>query len=509
MAGAIPAETVVAVVGAGTMGAGIARVAAAAGHRVLLHDSAAGAVARALGELDVRLARDVERGRLSQSEAAALRSRIEDVPSIGAFGDAGLVVEAVVEDRDVKLEVLRLVEEVVAPGTILATNTSSLSVTSIAAGLARPQQLVGTHFFNPAPVMPLVEIVHGTATASTVADVAAATVAAWGKSPVHCASTPGFIVNRVARPFYLEALRLLTEGVADAATIDAIVTGAGGFPLGPFALMDLIGIDVNLAVSKSIYEQTFHDSRFTPSPMQQALVDAGRLGRKTGRGFYDHTSGVPAPRLAPPGPTPSEVVVPSFMAHEEALVARLERAGMRVRRADDDSFAIRVGDVSIHPTDGRPASMYPVDGEERRIVVMDAVLEWESAERVAIAADSRTDPDVVATAAGALQAAGLEVCVVDDAPGLVVARIVSQIVNVAADAALFGVAHPDDIDVAMRLGTNYPGGPFSWCDAGGSARWLGVTESLRWFYGEDRYRVSRLLRRSVYEGVAMRDLVRT
>ena len=208
------------------------------------------------------------------------------VHALGAFVSAGLVVEAIVEDLDVKRKLLRELEVVVPPGTILASNTSSLSITALAAGLKHPGRVVGMHFFNPAPVLPLVEVVSGLATDAAIADVVYATAAAWGKKPVHATSTPGFIVNRCARPFYAEALALLTERAADPATIDAVLREAGAFRMGAFELMDLIGHDVNLAVTKSVWEAYFHDPRYRPSVLQQERVAAGYLGRKSGRGIY-------------------------------------------------------------------------------------------------------------------------------------------------------------------------------------------------------------------------------
>ncbi len=348
----------------------------------------------------------------------------------------------------------------------------------------------------------------GDDTALEVAEQAYATVAGWGKTPVRCASTPGFIVNRVARPFYSEALRILDEGIADIATIDAIVTGSGGFRMGPFTLMDLVGLDVNLSVSKSVYAQTFHDPRFAPHVRQQAKVDAGHLGRKTGRGWYDHGEGVtqPEPATLPPGPTPERVSAdadPGF----DALVAKLRAAGIEVDRRDDGAFCLDVDGVQVFPTDGRPAQMLMLDPDVVDRVTMDLVLDWATATRIAIAAPQRVAEESVAKVAGLFQAAGLEVSRVDDAPGMVLARIVAQIISVAADAAAVGVAAPDDIDTAMRLGTNYPGGPFEWADRIGVVPVMLVLDGIRWFYGEDRYRTAAAIRRAVYSSQRLRDQV--
>jgi len=497
----------VAVLGAGTMGRGIARVAAQAGHRVLLFDSYAAVVTDAIDEIRHRLERDVEKARLPPAEAEAIADRVSPLSRVDGAGDAGLVVEAIVEDLATKIDVLRRVEAVVAPSCIIATNTSSLSVTAIAAGLERPDRVAGMHFFNPAPVMPLVEVVAGAATAPEVVEVLCATAASWGKSPVRCASTPGFIVNRVARPFYGEALRLLEEGVAGIADVDTVIEGAGGFAMGPFTLADLVGLDVNLAVSTSIYEQTYHDPRLAPSVIQRALVDAGRLGRKTGRGFYDYgpRSERPTPAIHPPVSSAGigAVGVAGDLGHAAGLVPRLNAAGVAVERAAAPLPGLVIGDVVLWPTDGRTATDAAAAAGAGGVVALDLVADWETATNVAIAPAARTGPHTVAEAAAMIQAAGLDAVVVGDGPGLVVMRTVAQLASVAADAALRGVASPADIDLAMRLGTNYPAGPLEWADAIGAGTIVAVLDNLQSFYGEDRYRPSTLLRRAAVTGTAV------
>lgn len=273
-----------AVVGAGTMGAGIAQVAAAAGHPVLLYDVRENAAAKAIADIGKNIDKLVAKGRLSANAIAAVRP----VSSLDELSSAKLVIEAVVEDLAAKREVFGKLETIIASDCILATNTSSISITAIAARLQHPGRIVGMHFFNPAPLMELVEVVSGLATDRGCAEAIFDTAKAWGKTPVHVKSSPGFIVNRVARPFYLEALRMLEERVATPATIDAVMREAGGFRMGPFELMDLIGNDVNFAVTKSIFEAFFYEPRFRPSLLQQEIVDAGWFGRKTGRGWYEY-----------------------------------------------------------------------------------------------------------------------------------------------------------------------------------------------------------------------------
>jgi 3-hydroxybutyryl-CoA dehydrogenase len=277
------------VIGAGTMGGGIAQVAAQSGHPVILRDVQEEFVTRAIARMRSIFARLVEKKRMTQAEADATLERITPAVDLDALKDAALIIEAIPEDLPLKRDLFARLDTLCAPETILASNTSSLSIDILAGATQRPDRFLGLHFFNPPPLMALVEVVRGDATSEATLNTAVDLMRSWGKTPVITKDTPGFVVNRVARPFYLEALRLLGAGVTDAATLDRIARGAG-FPMGPFELMDLIGIDVNDAVTQSVYHAFFEEPRFRPHPIQQRMVESGRLGRKTRRGFYDYSN---------------------------------------------------------------------------------------------------------------------------------------------------------------------------------------------------------------------------
>lgn len=494
-------NTPVGIVGAGTMGAGIAQVAAVAGHQVRVHDDIPGVAAEAVGTVKQRLARLAKKGRLDADTAQRAGEALTAVPSITDLAGCGLVVEAIVEDLAAKREVFIRLETVCGPDAVLASNTSSLSITDIAADLDHPERVAGLHFFNPAPLLPLVEVVRGEATDQTVADLLSDTATAWGKTPVQCTSTPGFIVNRVARPYYAEAFRLLSDDVIDPPTLDAVLRDAGGFRMGPCELTDLIGQDVNAAVTKSVWEAFNRDPRFEPSALQDAMVAAGRLGQKSGGGFYEGDI-KPEPATAGPCPQPDTVSVNGGGGPLEALLERLEHSAVRVRRTRDfGPIRIRLSEnVVMQLTDGRTAAQVTAEAGETTVLV-DLALDFGTARRIGISAPPEAPVSAVEIAAGCLQAAGADVTVLADTPGLIVARTVAMLAAFGSDAVKAGVASAADVDTAMRLGVNYPRGSVEWGEELGWAWVAGVLDALT-DVDPLRYRVPDHLRPPAPEAAA-------
>ncbi|GHC75669.1 3-hydroxyacyl-CoA dehydrogenase [Streptomyces flavofungini] len=487
----------VAVVGTGTMGQGIAQVALVAGHPVRLYDAAPGFAKTAAAAITARLDRLVEKGRIEATARDAATGRLSAVEDLADLAGCDLVVEAVLEQLDVKQRLFQDLEEVVAESCLLATNTSSLSVTAVAGALKHPERFVGLHFFNPAPLLPLVEVVSGHATDEAAATRAYETAKAWGKTPVRCADTPGFIVNRIARPFYAEALRLHEERAADPATTDAVLRECGGFKMGPFELTDLIGQDVNEAVTRSVWESFFQDPKFTPSLAQRRLVESRRLGRKSGQGWYAYGDGAEKaePHTAAPASPPESVALHGELFQAAALVPLIEAAGVRVEAGHsghpDFPGSIELPDgTRLRLADGTSA-----DAAAEPTIQFDLALDYAKATRIALCPAARVSEQALAEAVGLFQALGKEVSVVR-APGLIVARTVALLVDFAHDAVARGVADAEDIDTAMRLGVNYPRGPLSWGAALG-AYWVAeFLDNLHAEYPTGRYAPSQALRQA-------------
>ncbi len=539
------------VAGAGTMGAGIAQVAAEAGCDVVLYDVSPEIVARALAQIRAGYDRAVSGGRLTREEADAALARIATTTTLNALGTAQFVIEAAPEDLALKRQLLAELERVCAPDTILASNTSSLSITAIAGGLSRPERVAGMHFFNPVSVRPLVEVVGGAATAPEVADAVMALARRLGKNPMRAADTPGFIVNRIARPFTGEALRIVGEGLATPAEVDRIVRGAG-FRIGPFEMIDLVGLDVNFAVHRTIYEQSFGEPRYRPQPLQARLIAAGRLGRKTGQGFYRYEGGrlvaedAPAPfadvaptgrrgniLIAGQGPAADDLALAlqamgqtiSTYSTEES--APLLDAGIpRARRLRDVLLTTTVAiEATLGPRDLKRAYWYELDeslppqipilalslghgttelgswsARPERVVGFGFVGPFADTPFVELSRGLRTGDAALRRVVGFVRGLGKDLAVVGDAPGQILPRLLSCLINEVAFALDEGLAAPDDIDAALRLGLDFPLGPIAWSARLGLDRVVTTLDGLRDYYGEERYRVAPRLRRSLLAG---------
>jgi 3-hydroxybutyryl-CoA dehydrogenase len=515
-----PARTI-GVLGAGTMGAGIAQLAARSGARTLLHDPIPDALQRGAQRAREGLEKDAARGRLDAGEAGAAVARLQTVEHLGALAVCELVIEAVPERLQLKHDVFERVSEVVDEHAVLATNTSSLPVTAIAGAASHPERVVGMHFFNPAPVMQLLEVVAGEQSEARALAVAHATGEAMGKTVIRAADGPGFLVNRCNRPFGLEALRMLAERVASVETIDRVCRQGGGFRMGPFELMDLVGLDVGLEVSKSFYEQSFGEPRWRPSPITARYVAAGRTGRKAGRGYYDYGDGAQrGDDTEPPSAGDAEglVVVAGRGVLANELRTAATGAGYDVRTPqgargelpalivecdiDEDDWPAAGGPRLLLCDAGSLAALDPGGSS----VGFHALPPLAESRLVELTRGEGSSAGAAARAERFFTTLGKHTVWVGDAPGLVLGRIVCQVINEAAFALGEGVGSASDIDTGMVLGLNHPRGPLSWADHIGLDHVLAVLEGLCEEYREERYRPAPALRRLALAGRLGRDV---
>jgi 3-hydroxybutyryl-CoA dehydrogenase len=499
----------VGVVGAGTMGAGIAQLGAAAGMRTLLHDPLPEALQRGTEAALGGLGRWVEKGRVDD-EAAGL---LQPVDALEGLASCELVIEAAPERPDLKRELFARLSELCSPETVLATNTSSIPVTSLAGAAARPENVVGMHFFNPPPLMPLLEVIRADQTGERALAVARETGEAMGKQVIVAADGPGFLVNRCGRPFGAEALRLLGERVAGHDQIDRICRLGGGFRMGPFELMDLVGIDVGFEVAKSFSELSFGEPRWKPSPIQARMVAAGRLGSKAGRGYYDYPGEGPyrpedPEPLTPGGGDGRPVAVRGESRLAGELRSRVEFAGFELR--DDAADGLVVDSGLTQPSGeaaltlcaaGSLASRGPPGG-----VGFHLLPPLDECRLVELTRLPTTPAASCEEAERFFAALGLHSEWVDDAPGLVLGRIVCQLVNEAHFAIGEGVGSPDAVDTGLTLGLSHPRGPVSWGEAIGTDHVLAVLDGLWAERREERYRVAPLLRRAGMQASAPASL---
>ncbi|HRP27195.1 MAG TPA: 3-hydroxyacyl-CoA dehydrogenase [Burkholderiaceae bacterium] len=492
----------IAIVGTGAMGRGIAQIAAQAGITVLMHDALEGAAAKARDALAKTFDTLRQKGRMSDDAVQGAMARLQPVERLAQLADAALVIEAIVEDLDVKRALFVELEAIVAPGCVLATNTSSLSVTAIAAGCAKPERVVGFHFFNPVPLMKVVEVIDGVRGAPEVGDAMIALALRMGHEPVRAKDTPGFIVNHAGRGYGTEALRLQGENVAAPHVIDAVLREQAGFKLGPFELLDLTALDVSVPVMESIYHQYFEEPRFRPSPLAAQRRVAGLLGRKTGEGYYRYVDGraVPVPPVEAPAARPASVWVsnarPALGERARELFAKLGVTAESGARPSEQAlcFVTLLGDdvsqccvrEALHPARTVGLDML-FDNERHRSLIL----------------SPRTSPAARDAAHGLLASDQAGVSVLRDSAGAVAQRVVATIINIGCDIAQQGIAAPDDIDRAVTLGLGYPHGPLAWGDRLGAATVLEVLANLHALSGDPRYRASPWLRRRALLGMSL------
>ena len=504
------------VVGAGTMGAGIAQLACQAGDETVLHDADPAARARARDRIAAGVDKAARKGRADPRAA----DRLTCAESLDALAPAEVVIEAIPESLALKHELFARLEEIVGEGCVLATNTSSIPVTQIAAGASVPRRVVGMHFFNPAPVMRLVEVIAAVQSDPAAVQRVAALGEAMGKRVIHASDGPGFLVNRCGRPFGLEALRCLQEGMADVETIDRVVRLGGGFRMGPFELQDLVGIDVGFEVSKSFYELSFGEPRWRPSPLSARMAASGRHGRKTGRGWYaygDAPHRPDDPEPPPLGGGDGLVVVAGDSAIAEELFELAALAGWHVASPGTSNgevpfLALDCGrEDEDPPLEGGPqallcdrASLAQLEGDGPA-VGFHALPPFESSRLVELTRTPSTSSTAAERAERFFATLGKHVAWVGDAPGLVLGRIVCQLVNEAAFALGEGVGSADDVDAGMVLGLNHPRGPLEWADEIGLEHVGGVLAALLAETGEERYRLAPELRRRMALGLTFRE----
>jgi 3-hydroxybutyryl-CoA dehydrogenase len=533
---------VIGVLGAGTMGAGIAQLAARAGAATLLYDPVEEALEGGLRKAGEGLQKESARGRLSAEDAAAAAERLRTVGSLEELAACELVIEAAPERLEVKHALFGALSTIVDEECVFATNTSSLLVTAIATAASHPERVVGMHFFNPAPVMRLLEVVAGVRSGERALALAEATGEAMGKSVIRAADGPGFLVNRCNRPFGLEALRLLGERIAEIEKIDRIVRMGGGFRMGPFELMDLVGVDTGFEVSKSFYAQSFGEPRWRPSPITARYVAAGLHGRKSGRGYYDYSASAEGGRHRPEDPPAAEAEVPGgegviVISGSGALADELRSAaaaaGYEVRSPHAPSGGVlpslaidctsappSAGDIAVSSAPGRFALQRQPPGAgsggarlllcargslarldpDGSAVGFHALSPFGEARLVELTRSESSSPVAAARAERFFNALGKHVAWVGDAPGLVLGRIVCQVINESAFALGEGVGSAADIDLGMVLGLSQPRGPLAWADMIGLDHVLAVLNALCDEYREERYRPAPALRRLVAAG---------
>lgn len=493
-----------AVVGTGAMGRGIAQIAAQAGSTVWLYDTQPAAVEAARASLVDQWEKLAAKGKLPADQVAVLAGRLRPASALADLSGCDLVVEAIVENLAVKRSLLADLEAVLRPDAAIATNTSSLSVTAMAHGMKHPERLAGFHFFNPVPLMKVVEVIAGLKTDPALCGRLVDYARQMGHTPVQAQDTPGFIVNHAGRGYGTEALRIVSENVADFATIDRILRDQMGFRLGPFELMDLTALDVSHPVMESIYHQYYEEPRYRPSVITAQRLAGGVLGRKTGEGFYRYTDGkaeVPPEPAVPEVPEMPPVWVPARAARRAEIYQLLKDLGAHIETGAQPS---EKGLILVAPLGHDVTTVAAVERlDATRTVGLDMMLPDSATKRRVLATNPATRPDMRRAAHALLARDGKAVSVVRDSGGFVTQRVVATIVNIAADICQQNICSPQDLETAVTLGLGYPLGPLAMGDKVGPTNVLEILFNLQTVYGDTRYRPSPWLRRRGALGLSL------
>ncbi|HDZ55539.1 hypothetical protein LCGC14_0065560 [marine sediment metagenome] len=491
------------VIGAGAMGRGIAQLFASSGQQVLLYDTRAEAIEDAIAFNRNLLQRSVAKGKLSEGDFDATMERMQPASDLEQLKDCDLVIEAIVEILEVKQKLFDQLESLVRDDCVLATNTSSLSVTRIASSCKRPERVAGFHFFNPVPLMKIVEVVRGERTDERYIQGLVELADKAGHFAAITPDTPGFLVNHAGRAFGTEALRILSEGVATPQQIDRMLRDGPGFRMGPFELFDLTGLDVSHAVMESVYEQFYHDPRYTPSFIAAQRVAAGLLGRKTGQGFYRYEDGQ---KIEPQEPAAEEVMITRpFWLHGDDIVMRsnvsavLSAAGATLEEGNQPSAEAICLVTPLGEDCTTALTHLGLPGE--RTLALDCFDNWDK--RRTLMRQPAAEANIVAQARGALSADGVPVEVINDSAGFVIQRLIAGVVNLGTEIAQKGIATPETLDRAIQLALGYPKGPLAFGEHYGKHQILTVLNNLQAVYGEPRYRPSPWLRRRVQLGLPL------
>ncbi|MGE8643433.1 3-hydroxyacyl-CoA dehydrogenase [Acinetobacter vivianii] len=484
----------IAVIGSGTMGIGIAQLAIMNGHSTVLYDLDREKTHQAVDGLHQTFAKLVEKGKITDEQAQQACSHLSIADGIDDLANVNLVIEAVVEKLQVKQSLFQQLAAICNEHTIFATNTSSISVTAIAAGIPQPERVVGLHFFNPAPVMKLVEIVQGLKTPAGLCHELKTLMLNWKKIPVLTKSTPGFIVNRIARPFYAEAFRALQEQVTTYDQLDYALKQCGGFAMGPCELTDLIGQDVNFSVTQSVYEAFFYEPRYRPSLVQKELVDAGTWGRKSKQGFYHYDEKNQYATFQP-----QAITATAFQAHVQVKGAWSQLPELLIRLAlnggtENEENIIQMDDIDLRLSQGESANLNYIS---RKTILMDWHHDFSKAQAVVLSHNQLCQADDLAKVEAFFAQYQMHVIWITDHPALLTLRTLVLLINEACEASLHGIASMEDIDNAMRYGVNYPKGPYQWMMQLGAQYVLQTLNNLYAIYGEEKYRASLYLKQYV------------